>query len=153
MVAFELTVSSIAIHGCNALKTKMGLGKTLQSISVLVYMHEYRNVGGPHLIVVPKSTLSNWMKEIQRWAPSLTAVQFHGNKVDRERIISEDLEPAQRDEDRKWNIVVTTYEVCNIEKNVLTKFAWSYLIIGKLPFVLHIPTLSSLFIHIFVITR
>lgn len=109
----------------------MGLGKTLQSISVLVYMKEYRSVHGPHLIVVPKSTLSNWMKEIKRWAPTLTAVQLHGTKIDRDHIIQEHLEPAQKDEDRKWNIVITTYEVCNIEKSVLTKFAWSYLIIGK----------------------
>ncbi|KAL7579857.1 hypothetical protein ACA910_004869 [Epithemia clementina (nom. ined.)] len=119
-------------NGVNGiLADEMGLGKTLQSISVLVYMNEYRNVRGPHLIVVPKSTLSNWMKEITRWAPTLTAVQFHGSKVDRERIVQEDLEPAQRDEDRKWNIVVTTYEVCNIEKTVLSKFAWSYLIIDE----------------------
>jgi SWI/SNF-related matrix-associated actin-dependent regulator of chromatin subfamily A member 5 len=109
----------------------MGLGKTLQSISVLVYMLEYRNVTGPHLIVVPKSTLSNWMNEIARWAPTLTAVKFHGDKETREEIIRRDLEPSQRDEERTWNVVVTTYEVCNIEKNTLNKFAWSYLIIDE----------------------
>lgn len=106
-------------------------GKTLQSISVLVYMLEYRNVNGPHLIVVPKSTLSNWMNEISCWAPTLTAVKFHGDKATREEIIRSDLEPSQRDENRKWNVVVTTYEVCNIEKNTLSKFAWSYLIIDE----------------------
>jgi SWI/SNF-related matrix-associated actin-dependent regulator of chromatin subfamily A member 5 len=109
----------------------MGLGKTLQSISVLVYMLEYRNVTGPHLIVVPKSTLSNWMNEIARWAPTLTAVKFHGDKAAREEIIRRDLAPSQRDEERTWNVVVTTYEVCNIEKNTLSKFAWSYLIIDE----------------------
>ena len=110
--------------------TQMGLGKTLQSISILVYMMEYRQISGPHLIVVPKSTMSNWMKEIKRWAPTLTACQFHGTREEREQIVTDHLEPAVRDEDRKWNIVLTTYEICNIEKNVLNKFAWSYLIIG-----------------------
>ena len=83
------------------------------------------------------------MKEIKRWAPTLSAVQFHGSKVDRERIVREDLEPAQRDEDRKWNIVLTTYEVCNIEKNVLTRFAWSYLIIGTIDVLASLPLLLS----------
>jgi len=119
-------------NGVNGiLADEMGLGKTLQSISVLVYMLEYRNVTGPHLVVVPKSTLSNWMKEFRRWAPTLTPVQFHGNKQEREEIIRNDLEPAQRDEAREWNVVLTTYEVCNIEKNVLNKFAWSYLVIDE----------------------
>ena len=94
-------------------------------------MHEYRNDTGPHLIVVPKSTLSNWMNEIARWAPGLKAVKFHGDKATREELVQKTLEPAQRDEDREWNVLVTTYEICNIEKNVLKKFAWSYLIIDE----------------------
>jgi SWI/SNF-related matrix-associated actin-dependent regulator of chromatin subfamily A member 5 len=109
----------------------MGLGKTLQSISVLVYMLEYQNITGPHLIIVPKSTLSNWMNELSRWAPSLTPVKFHGDKAAREDIVNTILCPGQKDVDRKWNVCVTTYEVCNIEKNVFNKFAWSYLIIDE----------------------
>lgn len=119
-------------NGVNGiLADEMGLGKTLQSISILVYMLEFQNVSGPHLILVPKSTLSNWMNEIARWAPTLKAIRFHGDKVTREEIIRSKLEPAMRDEDREWNVVVTTYEICNIEKNTLNKFAWSYLIIDE----------------------
>lgn len=113
------------------LQKKMGLGKTLQSISILVYMMEYQSCNGPHLIVVPKSTLSNWMNELARWAPTLTAVKFHGDKATREDLANNTLCPGQRDEERKWNVVVTTYEVCNIEKNCLGKFAWTYLIIDE----------------------
>jgi len=119
-------------NGVNGiLADEMGLGKTLQSISVLVYMQEYLRVTGPHLIVVPKSTLSNWMNEIERWAPKLKAIKFHGNKEDREALTKTAIEPAQKDDDREWNVCVTTYEVCNIDKNVLNKFAWSYLIIDE----------------------
>lgn len=109
----------------------MGLGKTLQSISVLVYMKEYLHLDGPHLIVVPKSTLSNWMNEIKRWAPNLSAVKFHGNKEERDEITKTLMEPAQKDELREWNVCVTTYEVVNIDKHILNKFAWSYLIIDE----------------------
>lgn len=109
----------------------MGLGKTLQSISVLVYMMEYQNRNGPHLIVVPKSTLSNWMNEIKRWAPKLVAVKFHGDKAAREEMANSVLCPGQHDSERAWNVCVTTYELCNIDRNVLNKFAWSYLIIDE----------------------
>ena len=109
----------------------MGLGKTLQSISVLVYMKEYRNENGPHLIVVPKSTLSNWMNEIARWAPGLSAIKFHGDKATREGLVQSRLENAQKDDSRDWDVLVTTYEICNIEKNALKKFAWKYLIIDE----------------------
>ena len=119
-------------NGVNGiLADEMGLGKTLQSISILVFMLEYRCATGPHLIVVPKSTLSNWIKELQRWAPTLKTIKFHGTKEEREKIAREDLQPGQRDEHRTWNVCVTTYEICNLDKNVINKFAWSYLIIDE----------------------
>ena len=94
-------------------------------------MMEYKDINGPHLIVVPKSTLSNWMGELARWAPTLKAIRFHGDKASREEIAKTLLEPAQRDEHREWHVCVTTYEVCNIEKTVLSKFAWQHLIIDE----------------------
>jgi len=119
-------------NGVNGiLADEMGLGKTLQSISVLVYMMEFQNVNGPHLIIVPKSTLSNWMNELARWAPTLKAVKFHGDKTSREEMIEAVLCPGRKHSERDWNVIVTTYEVCNIERNTFTKFAWSYLIIDE----------------------
>ncbi|GMH92811.1 hypothetical protein TL16_g12458, partial [Triparma laevis f. inornata] len=119
-------------HGVNGiLADEMGLGKTLQSISVLVYLKEYKNINGPHLIVVPKSTLSNWMNELKRWAPTLRGVKFHGMKDEREELVENVLKPGQKDSLRSWDVVVTTYEVCNSEKKALSKFAWHYLIIDE----------------------
>lgn len=46
-----------------------GLGKTLQTISLIAYLHEYRGITGPHLVIVPKSTLGNWMNEFRRFCP------------------------------------------------------------------------------------
>ncbi len=57
-----------------------GLGKTLQTISLLGYMKHYRNIPSPHLIICPKSTLANWMAEIERWCPSLRGVCLIGDQ-------------------------------------------------------------------------
>lgn len=119
-------------NGINGiLADEMGLGKTLQSISVLAYLNEYKNINGPHLVMVPKSTLSNWCNEFQRWCPSIRVLRFHGNKEERQDIINSHLKPAINQEDRSWDVVITTYEVVNLEKGPLTKLAWRYLIIDE----------------------
>lgn len=62
-----------------------GLGKTLQTISLLGYLHEYRGIHGPHMVIVPKSTLHNWINEFRKWCPIIRAVKFHGNQEERVR--------------------------------------------------------------------
>jgi len=65
-----------------------GLGKTLQTIALLAYLYEYRGIRGPHLIIVPKSTLHNWMNEFRNWCPTLRPVKFHGNEEERVCLMS-----------------------------------------------------------------
>eukprot|EP00957_Ditylum_brightwellii_P021230 1600685-Ditylum_brightwellii.AAC.1 len=71
------------------------------------------------------------MNEFDRWAPTLNVVRFHGSKEEREILARDTLQPGQRDENRTWNVCITTYEICNLDKQVLNKFAWSYLIIDE----------------------
>jgi len=65
------------------LADEMGLGKTLQSISLLAYQHRFEKISGPHLVVVPKTTLGNWCKEFGRWYPALRVLKFYGTKDER----------------------------------------------------------------------
>ena len=41
------------------------------------------------------------------------------------------VQPGQPDHLRDWDVIVTTYEIVNMEKNLLKKFAWQYLIIDE----------------------
>ncbi|MBT9558926.1 MAG: SWIM zinc finger family protein, partial [Myxococcales bacterium] len=50
----------------------MGLGKTLQSIALLLHRREL----GPALVVAPTSVTFNWLREIPRFAPTLTPRSF-----------------------------------------------------------------------------
>ncbi|KAM0951093.1 putative calcium/calmodulin-dependent protein kinase chromatin remodeling SNF2 family [Dioscorea sansibarensis] len=73
-------------NGINGiLADEMGLGKTLQTISLLGYLHEFRGISGPHMVVAPKSTIGNWLREIWRFCPVLRAVKFLGNPDERVR--------------------------------------------------------------------
>ncbi|XP_016415864.1 SWI/SNF-related matrix-associated actin-dependent regulator of chromatin subfamily A member 5-like [Sinocyclocheilus rhinocerous] len=68
---------SLYENGINGiLADEMGLGKTLQTIALLGYLKHYRNIPGPHMVLVPKSTLHNWMNEFKRWVPTLRSL-FH----------------------------------------------------------------------------
>ncbi|CAG0884442.1 unnamed protein product [Darwinula stevensoni] len=117
---------SLYENGINGiLADEMGLGKTLQTISLLGYMKHYRNIPGPHLVIVPKSTLANWMSEFKRWCPTLRAVCLIGDQETRANFIRETLMPGE------WDVCVTSYEMAIREKSVFKKFNWRYLVIDE----------------------
>ncbi|KAL5712864.1 hypothetical protein ACHQM5_014988 [Ranunculus cassubicifolius] len=113
-------------NGINGiLADEMGLGKTLQTISLLGYLHEFRGITGPHMVVAPKSTLGNWMNEIKRFCPILRAVKFLGNQDERKHIREELLVAG------KFDVCVTSFEMAIKEKSALRHFSWRYVIIDE----------------------
>ncbi|KAF9624112.1 hypothetical protein IFM89_007810 [Coptis chinensis] len=60
------------------LADEMGLGKTIQAITYLTLLKHLDNDPGPHLIVCPASLLENWERELKKWCPSFSVLQFHG---------------------------------------------------------------------------
>eukprot|EP01038_Epipyxis_sp_PR26KG_P004667 gene4667-6556_t len=106
---------------------QMGLGKTIQSIGFLAYLHSELNKKGPHLIVVPLSVMSNWLTEIERFCPFFRAVRFHGPIMERNRIKSEELKDLS-----EFDIVVTTFEMMVSEVNFFRRrFVWTTVIVDE----------------------
>jgi len=117
---------SLYENGINGiLADEMGLGKTLQTISLIGYMKHHRNQSGPHIVIVPKSTLANWMAEFAKWCPSVKAVCLIGTREERATFIRQTLLPGE------WDVLITSYEMCIREKTVLKKFAWRFLAIDE----------------------
>ncbi|KAI8344263.1 SNF2 family N-terminal domain-containing protein [Chlamydoabsidia padenii] len=117
---------SLFENGINGiLADEMGLGKTLQTISFLGYLKHIRGVAGPHLVVVPKSTLHNWKNEFAKWVPDFDAFVFHGNKEERANLIRDRINPMN------FEICITSYEVCLSEKSSFKKIHWQYIIIDE----------------------
>ncbi|KAJ1969849.1 chromatin remodeling complex Adenosinetriphosphatase, partial [Dimargaris xerosporica] len=117
---------SLYENGINGiLADEMGLGKTLQTISFLGYLKVYRNIAGPHLIVVPKTTLHNWQSEFQKWVPSLNSFILHGSKEDRQELVDKRLLAGD------FDCCITTYEMCLILKNSLKRVDWQYIVIDE----------------------
>ncbi|KAG0043707.1 hypothetical protein BGZ83_011115 [Gryganskiella cystojenkinii] len=86
------------------LADEMGLGKTAQVIAFLAHLSEIGD-DGPFLIIVPSSTLSNWLREFEKFCPQLDVRSYYGSQAEREELRHE------LEEDPSYDVVVTTYTV------------------------------------------
>ena len=122
------------------LADEMGLGKTIQSISLVGYLKNFRNENGPHLVIVPKTTVNNWEVEFARFCPSVKVICLKGDKDARPVFIDKELMGSE------WDVLITSYEMCIIEKAALKKFTWRYIIIDEVRFInIWMPHLAFLF--------
>lgn len=97
----------------------MGLGKTLQVIATLLKLKEDGELGKQKgLIIVPTTLLTNWQKEIQKFAPNLTTHIYHGSNRSLESLEEVDL-------------LITTYGVVRSESSKLNKEKWLAVVIDE----------------------
>ncbi|WP_084064669.1 DEAD/DEAH box helicase [Paenibacillus stellifer] len=96
----------------------MGLGKTIQVISFLSYLHETGRLT-PTLIVVPKTLMDNWEKEIGKFAPSLLkSLNLHRG--------TQRLKDAEQL--RRIGITITTYHTLVKDQLVFGQVDWQAVI-------------------------
>ncbi|MBF0238725.1 MAG: DEAD/DEAH box helicase, partial [SAR324 cluster bacterium] len=80
------------LGGC--LADDMGLGKTIQTLTMLAGVYPKEKM--PSLLVMPKSLLFNWQKEIEKFTPNITCYVFYGNDRDMAKA-------------KEHNLILTTY--------------------------------------------
>ncbi|KAK6237484.1 hypothetical protein QUC31_002953 [Theobroma cacao] len=116
-------------NGLNGiLADQMGLGKTIQTIAFLAHL-KGNGMDGPYLIIAPLSTLSNWMNEIARFAPTMNAIIYHGNRKERDEIRQKHLPKVIGP---KFPIVVTSYEMAMSDaKKCLRHYEWKYVVVDE----------------------
>lgn len=56
----------------------MGLGKTIQSLAFLNYLHQTDSISAPSLVICPTSLVTNWVREAEKFAPSLNVLVLFG---------------------------------------------------------------------------
>jgi SWI/SNF-related matrix-associated actin-dependent regulator 1 of chromatin subfamily A len=82
----------------------MGLGKTCQVIAFLAHLLE-TGESGPHLVVVPASTLENWLTEFRKFCPALVVEPYYGSQAERAELRFK-IDSYDRGD---INVIITTY--------------------------------------------
>ncbi|MEM6264292.1 MAG: DEAD/DEAH box helicase, partial [Bacteroidota bacterium] len=96
----------------------MGLGKTLQVISLLAQLHADGELASEKaLIVAPTTLLSNWEREVQKFAPHLQVCTYHGPQ--RELILD------------GHDLILTSYGIARSDQRKLSKISWRVLVIDE----------------------
>ncbi len=117
-------------NGLNGiLADEMGLGKTIQIISLIAHLRHH-NTAGPYLVAGPLATLTNWVKEFQKWLPTCPVILYHGDKQEREVIRKTKL-PISNQKNLNFPVVITSFEMCIIDRIFLEKYTWQYIILDE----------------------
>ena len=96
----------------------MGLGKTLQVIAMLLKFKEEGQLDKKKaLVVVPTTLLTNWQKEMTRFAPALRWHTYHG--------------PQRAFPDDDFDVLLTTYGIARSDVKALNKIKWHSVIIDE----------------------
>jgi ATP-dependent helicase STH1/SNF2 len=108
------------------LADEMGLGKTIQTLSLITYLIEKKSQPGPYLIIVPLSTITNWVNEFEKWCPNVVKIVYKGNPNAR-RELQNLVKIGQ------FNCLLTTYEYIINPKDrpVLSRIKWVHMIIDE----------------------
>ncbi|WWC96240.1 hypothetical protein V866_003107 [Kwoniella sp. B9012] len=92
----------------------MGLGKTIQIASVLGYLGSSKYKIYPCLVVVPNSTITNWVREFEKWVPHMRVVPYYGESASRKIISKYELYHKgmqNKAEGLNAHVVLTTYDM------------------------------------------
>ncbi|XP_066911580.1 chromodomain-helicase-DNA-binding protein Mi-2 homolog isoform X1 [Clytia hemisphaerica] len=126
------------------LADEMGLGKTIQTITYLNSLFKEGRCDGPFLICAPLSTLVNWEREFEFWAPDMYCVTYTGHREN--RVVIRNYEMCF-DEDNirkghkaykmksgtpvKFHALLTSYELVAIDAATLQSINWKVLVIDE----------------------
>ena len=116
-------------NGLNGiLADQMGLGKTVQAVGFLSHLRE-KGVLGPYLVVGPLSTLPNWVKEFERFCPSMPCVLYHGSQADRQDIRASRMPTGPVSE--KFPVIITSYEILMRDRIYLQNYRFKYVVVDE----------------------
>ncbi len=132
-------------HGTDViLADEMGLGKTIQTVTFLYSLFKENHTKGPFIVSAPLSTLINWEREFEFWAPDMYVVTYVGGKearaVIREHEFSFDenaIKAGQRASKVrsgckvKFHVLLTSYEMICMDSATLGSVDWEILVVDE----------------------
>ncbi|HAU0031601.1 TPA: DEAD/DEAH box helicase [Legionella pneumophila] len=109
-------LESIGLNPC--LADDMGLGKTIQVIALMLKNPQVK----ASLLIAPTSVIGNWVREIEKFAPSIKVAVHHGNQRK-----TKNFETLLADSD----IVITSYGLLRRDKSLFHGYHWARVILDE----------------------
>ncbi|KAF0269384.1 hypothetical protein FOG48_01298 [Hanseniaspora uvarum] len=130
---------SLYINGLNGLLSdEMGLGKTLQILLLLCFIYENEQMKNNKtenifLIVVPLTTLDNWVNEIKKFCPDLPYLKYYGKEIRDDFWKTSKRKAGLFSNNNRSGVLLTTYEIIMSDINAFKTLNHSlrYLIIDE----------------------
>lgn len=117
-VGYQWLVKNSAFGLGSLLADDMGLGKTLQVICLLLHQKAQGELNeSSALVVAPTSVLTNWRREIEKFAPTLKVQVYHGATRDSKKLDSD--------------VILTSYGVIRSDISFLKKQSFPTLVIDE----------------------
>ncbi|XP_060915613.1 chromodomain-helicase-DNA-binding protein 4a isoform X3 [Labrus mixtus] len=126
------------------LADEMGLGKTVQTAVFLYSLYKEGHSKGPFLVSAPLSTIINWEREFEMWAPGMYVVTYVGDKDSRAVIRENEFSfednairggkkasRMKKDSSIKFHVLLTSYELITIDTAVLGSIDWACLVVDE----------------------
>jgi len=103
-------------EGGACLADDMGLGKTVQTLTILLHRAEI----GPALVICPVSVIGNWIKETERFTPTLNVKTF--GTSNREQTLN-DLEAG--------DLLITSYGLLQSEEKIFSEKIFATVVLDE----------------------
>uniref|UniRef100_A0A8D0BJY0 Chromodomain helicase DNA binding protein 5 n=1 Tax=Salvator merianae TaxID=96440 RepID=A0A8D0BJY0_SALMN len=126
------------------LADEMGLGKTVQTIVFLYSLYKEGHSKGPFLVSAPLSTIINWEREFEMWAPDFYVVTYTGDKESRSVIRENEFSfednairsgkkvfRLKKEAQIKFHVLLTSYELITIDQAILGSIEWACLVVDE----------------------
>nr|XP_057903218.1 chromodomain-helicase-DNA-binding protein 4a isoform X2 [Doryrhamphus excisus] len=126
------------------LADEMGLGKTVQTAVFLYSLYKEGHSKGPFLVSAPLSTIINWEREFEMWAPDMYVVTYVGDKDSRAVIRENEFSfednairggkkasKMKKDSSIKFHVLLTSYELITIDMAILGSIDWACLVVDE----------------------
>jgi SNF2 family DNA or RNA helicase len=101
----------------------MGLGKTIQTLAMIQKEREVEPANKPILLVCPTSVVNNWLKEAERFTPSLKLMVHHGSGRSKEDKFKKAAEQS--------DIVISSYSLLHRDLAHLREVEWNGLVLDE----------------------
>ncbi|XP_036394005.1 chromodomain-helicase-DNA-binding protein 4 isoform X4 [Megalops cyprinoides] len=126
------------------LADEMGLGKTVQTAVFLYSLYKEGHSKGPFLVSAPLSTIINWEREFEMWAPDMYVVTYVGDKDSRAVIRENEFSfednairggkkasKMKKEASVKFHVLLTSYELITIDMAILGSINWACLVVDE----------------------